>query len=623
MSGHALTAHNTALLRLSLQRMCRIMEQDPQLAAAQQSDADRAFVWETGSTGSMAFTAAAFERYADRPLVATRAAGQPYVSQSYKQVWQRAQALAAAFTAPRIANASAPIAGAGSMIGICGFASPDWLVSHLASQMVCATSVPLRSGMAQDELEYVVNLTEMDCIITNGSMLDTIQQVLPRCPSLRTVVVMDRSSQDATQCTRIEAAMHAFPSAINLEALEAAGAAIGLGSSPVLVHADSLRALLFTSGSTGRPKAAMFPESLFHHIVSLKREPCFDPIPLLTLAYLPLNHMAGIVTLYGAIGAGGALYFVQKADMSMFLDDVQTAQPTFIMLVPRIVELIWNQFRDACQQQGAMDDAAREAVMQRMRYSVLGARLAYATVGTAPLTAELRSFVTKLLQVPVVDHYGQTEACVISVDGYISSTYVSDFKLESVPDKGYTLQDRLYPRGALFIKSKLAIPGYYRNPEATRGLYDSDGFLCTGDIVEEQAPGLIVYVDRMHNVIKLSHGEFVPIAKLEDLFKSHCSFVSQIFLYGESSHSFLLAVVVPPMENARALLGWREAATRRRSRRSSWQTCSGRLQSVNFRAMRYPETSSWSLNHSGLLTTSSRVATSPRAPSSRPDTSRC
>jgi len=38
--------------------------------------------------------------------------------------------------------------------------------------------------------------------------------------------------------------------------------------------------------------------------------------------------------------------------------------------------------------------------------------------------------------------------------------------------------------------------GYYKNSEATKNLRDEDGFLLTGDIVEERGPNLVTYIDR-------------------------------------------------------------------------------------------------------------------------------
>ena len=60
----------------------------------------------------------------------------------------------------------------------------------------------------------------------------------------------------------------------------------------------------------------------------------------------------------------------------------------------------------------------------------------------------------------------------------------------------------------------------------------------------EIGPDQLVYVDRRNNVLKLSQGEFVTVSKLEAAYGGHPS-IRQIFVYGNSARSYVLAVIVP------------------------------------------------------------------------------
>ena len=75
-------------------------------------------------------------------------------------------------------------------------------------------------------------------------------------------------------------------------------------------------------------------------------------------------------------------------------------------------------------------------------------------------------------------------------------------------------------------------------------MFDADGYYRTGDIVAELGPDQLKYLDRRNNVLKLSQGEFVTVSKLEAVF-GDSPLVRQIFVYGNSARSYLLAVVVP------------------------------------------------------------------------------
>ena len=105
------------------------------------------------------------------------------------------------------------------------------------------------------------------------------------------------------------------------------------------------------------------------------------------------------------------------------------------------------------------------------------------------------------------------------------------------------------------MKTERATPGYFNRPEATAALFDEEGFLLTGDIVEERGPDRIEWIARRNDVLKLSQSEFVAIGALATTFESGSELIEQIFVYGNSSRSYVLAVVVPNMDVAREVLG--------------------------------------------------------------------
>jgi fatty acid CoA ligase FadD9 len=103
------------------------------------------------------------------------------------------------------------------------------------------------------------------------------------------------------------------------------------------------------------------------------------------------------------------------------------------------------------------------------------------------------------------------------------------------------------------VKTQNMFAGYYKRPEVTAGVYDKDGYYCTGDIFTEIAPSQFQFTDRRNNVIKLSQGEFVAVSKVEAAF-GDSPLIHQVYVYGNSARPYLLAVIVPTRE---ALLRWR------------------------------------------------------------------
>ncbi len=59
--------------------------------------------------------------------------------------------------------------------------------------------------------------------------------------------------------------------------------------------------------------------------------------------------------------------------------------------------------------------------------------------GSAPISAEMKTWVERLLDMHLLEGYGSTEAGSVFVDGHIQRPPVIDYKLVDVPDLGYFL----------------------------------------------------------------------------------------------------------------------------------------------------------------------------------------
>jgi len=251
--------------------------------------------------------------------------------------------------------------------------------------------------------------------------------------------------------------------------------------------------------------------------------------------------------LYGTFGNGGTAYFGAKSDLSTLLEDLALVRPTELNFVPRIWDTLYGEFQsevDRRTSDGTERATAEAEVIAELRQNLLGGRYIFAMTGSAPISAELKAWVDSLLEMHVMDGYGSTEAGMVYFNGVVQRPPVIEYKLVDVPDLGYFRTDRPYPRGELLLKTENMFPGYYKRPEVTADVFDADGYYRTGDVVAEVGPAQLVYVDRRNNVLKLAQGEFVTVAKLEAVF-NNSPLVRQIYVYGNSAHPYLLAVVVP------------------------------------------------------------------------------
>ena len=178
--------------------------------------------------------------------------------------------------------------------------------------------------------------------------------------------------------------------------------------------------------------------------------------------------------------------------------------------------------------------------------------------GSAPLSAEVLTFLRCVLGNKVVEGYGATETSgpmtlQVGTDYSIGNVGgclpCCEYKLVDVPEMNYLTSDRDHNgvpckgRGELFVHGYNITPGYFRNPELTAKAFDKDGFFSTGDIAIILPNYALKIVDRKKNFFKLAQGEYVAAEKLEIIY-GQSPLVSQIFIYGDSARSFLVAIVV-------------------------------------------------------------------------------
>ncbi|MBF6331724.1 carboxylic acid reductase [Nocardia transvalensis] len=502
--------------------------------------------------------ATVMEGYADRPAVGQRAvefvtdeSGRRrsrllprFDTVTYGELWRRVGAVAAAWHH----DPDQPTR-AGDFVAILGFTSVDYTVVDLACTYLGTVAVPLQASAALAQLTPIVTETEPRVFASDVEQLDRAVELVLSADSVRSLIVFDYYEQDDDHRAAVESARRRLADTpIRVETLdEVIARGETLPEAPLHTTGDDqgLALLIYTSGSTGTPKGAMYPEWLVRRMWHAFGE---IPVPSIALSYLPMSHIAGRGMLVSCLARGGTMYFAASSDMSTLFDDIESVRPTLLFLVPRVCDMVFQRYRHQVDRRvaaGGDPELVESEVAAELREHWLGGRFLYALVGSAPLSAEMRTFMESVLQGELVDGYGATETGGgILQDGLVQRPPVLDYKLIDVPDLGYFGTDKPYPRGELLVKAETLIPGYFKRPELNAEIFDADGYYRTGDVMAEIGPDHLVYVDRRNNVLKLSQGEFVAVAKLEAVY-STSPLVRQIFVYGSSERSYLLAVIVP------------------------------------------------------------------------------
>jgi len=552
-------------------RLMDLAKTDSQIAAAAPIEGVLAKLQEPGiAYGDV--IARALAAYAGRPALGMRA----YVIHSDDEGRKRRRYLPefSTITYDRLARDIESVANAwrhdprhrtapGEFVALVAFASTEMATLDMACAYAQTVSIPLQANLPPPDMAAILASTSPATLVASIDNLELVADYARRQSSVRSLIVIDCDVRVDEERERVAAVRNALAADGDRIAVATFAELVEYGShlgwtpwprSPE--GEDALTMLMHTSGSTGTPKGAMIHEAMAANLwtgLPMTR-------PTIHLVCAPLNHFMGRSQVFGALAQGGTAFFTLKSDMSTLFEDIRIARPTSIMLFPRIAEIIHQTYLSDVQRRvtdGSDPAGADAAVRAEMRGTFLGDRLLSGGLAGSPTAPEVQDFLRDCFDLALIDGYSSTEAGTgaITVGGQIQRNIVLDYKLIDVPELGYYASDRPYPRGELLLKSRLSIKGYYKRPEATAAIYDDEGWLHTGDIVEERGHDMVVWIGRRNNVIKLSQGEYVAMGPLEATYLGHSALIDQIYLYGSSYRAFLLAVIVPDMAIATGRLG--------------------------------------------------------------------
>ena len=258
--------------------------------------------------------------------------------------------------------------------------------------------------------------------------------------------------------------------------------------------------------------------------------------------------------------------------------DLQVAKPTIMIVVPRVLEKVYNAASQKAGH-GAKGVAFAAAVVAAQNYmkevstkgkagtltkarrtafdpvvyaslrEVLGGRAKWIVAGGAPLDPELLAFF-RGAGVPVYEGYGLTETTAPCAFNVLGVPYHQGSVGIAFP--GFEL--RIAEDGEIQVKGASVFPKYHKNGEATEDSFTEDGWYKTGDLGRIDDDGFLYIIGRKKDLIITAGGKNVSPGPIEDVIK-RCEFVSQALVLGDK-RPFISALITLDEE---ALRPWLES----------------------------------------------------------------
>ena len=397
-----------------------------------------------------------------------------------------------------------------------------WIYAFYSIWLNRGIAVPVDAGSTAQDVAYILNDSQPQCIWTSVKKLDTVRMALKQTGLNIPILIVDDYEQ-------AELPSDCLPAKIDYDSADTA-------------------VIIYTSGTTGSPKGVMLSfGNMMANIDSVSKDvPIFNP-DRRSIVLLPLHH---VLPLQGCIVApfvnGGGVAIAPAMTGADIMETLQRGKVSIMIGVPRLwatlsrgikTKIYANVFTKSLFQ---LCRALQWRWLSRLIFSSvrkkMGGRITYLVSGGAALDREV-ALDLKAMGLDVLEGYGMTETAPI-----IAFTRPDDILPGSV---GLPLPSTkvMLKNGEICVKGPNVMQGYYNRPEETAAMFDEEGWLHSGDLGRFDEKSRLYITGRTKEIIVLSNGKNINPSEIEAKLEAHEDIVKEVGIIQDGD--MLKAIIVP------------------------------------------------------------------------------
>ena len=367
----------------------------------------------------------------------------------------------------------------------------EWLPIYFGILKTGALAVPLNFRYASDEIEYCLDLAEVDVLVFGPEFIGRVEEIAENIGKKRLLFFAgDNCPSFAEDYNSLTANCSS--------------------QTPMIALTDTDdAAIYFSSGTTGFPKAILHNHESLMHACKVEQNHHGQTKQDVFLCIPPLYHTGAKMHWFGSLITAGRAVLLRGVKPEWILRAVTEEKCTLVwLLVPWAQDLL---------------DAIDSGKVDMDHYLLEQWRLMH--IGAQPVPPSLIQRWKKHFPHHQYDtNYGLSESIG---PGCVHLGVENIHKVGAIGKPGYHWEARIVDEqgretaqgqvGELIVHGPGVMLCYYKNPQATSEVL-KDGWLYTGDMARMDRDGFIYLVDRKKDVI-ISGGENLYPVQIEDFLR--------------------------------------------------------------------------------------------------------
>lgn len=443
----------------------------------------------------------------------------------------------------------------GDKVALCGRNSSHWGVAFLAILTYGAVAVPILHEFKADNIHNIVNHSEARILFVGDVVWEALNEAA--MPNLEGIILMTDFTLQVCRSERLEYARE------HLNELFGQKFPKNFRKEHIAYRRDKpeeLAIINYTSGTTSFSKGVMIP----YRALWSNTQFAFEVLNLKTgsrvISILPMAHMYGLAFEFiYEICAGCHIFFLTRMPSpKIIFQAFSDVKPNIVISVPLIIEKIIKKNvlptletlkMKLLLKVPVINDKIKETVREHM-VQAFGGNFYEVIIGGAAFNQDVEKLL-RSIDFPYTVGYGMTEcAPIICYEDWKYFKPGSCGKAAPRMEVRIDSKDPEHIVGEILTRGDNVMLGYYKNPEATAQVIDSEGWLHTGDLGIMDKEGNVTIKGRSKNMLLGPSGQNIYPEEIEEKL-SNMPYVCENIIIQQSDNK-LAALIYPDFEEAYA-----------------------------------------------------------------------